>query len=144
MTKIIAGIIGLVIAAGGGFYGGILYAKGQAPARGQFMSGQFTGPNGARRAQSGGGFAAGEIITRDATSVTIKMQDGSTKIVLVSPSTQVTKSASGTLDDLSQGTNVVVTGTGNSDGSVTAESVQIRPTGTLPTSRERIGNQTSQ
>lgn len=130
-------VIGAVVIAGGAFYGGMMYATSKSPARGQFASGQsngqFGGPNGARGARGGmGGFTAGEILSKDATSITIKMQDGSTKIVLVSSSTQVMKSISGTLDDLSQGTNVVVMGSANSDGSVTAESVQIRPGDPLP------------
>jgi hypothetical protein len=53
------------------------------------------------------------------------MQDGSTKIVLVSATTQITKSATGTQADLKTGENVVVTGTPNSDGSLTATNVQL-------------------
>ena len=37
------------------------------------------------------------------------------------------KSTSGSLSDLSKGENVVIIGQTNSDGSVSAESVQIRP-----------------
>jgi hypothetical protein len=44
-------------------------------------------------------------------------------------STPVTKQASGTQDDLSVGTQVAVTGSSNSDGSMTANTVQIRPAG---------------
>ena len=128
--KILGGVIVLILIAGSSFYGGMVYGKGQTPSRGQFANGQFTGTGAAdtRTARGGtGGFTAGGILSKDATSITIKMQDGSTKIVLVSTSTQVMKTASGTLGDLSAGTNVVVTGSANSDGSVTAQSVQIRP-----------------
>jgi transcription elongation GreA/GreB family factor len=45
-------------------------------------------------------FVGGEILSKDATSLTLKMQDGSTKIVLISPSTQVMKNTEGTADDL--------------------------------------------
>lgn len=128
-TKI---IIVAVIMVGVASYGGFMYGKSVAPSRGQFTNGQFTGSqNGARGAgmmnRINGGATFGEIISKDSTSVTIKMQDGSTKIALIATSTQVIKSSSGTVSDLTVGTNIVITGTSNSDGSVTAKSVQIRP-----------------
>ncbi|MFZ2522228.1 MAG: hypothetical protein WAX44_04585 [Minisyncoccia bacterium] len=134
--KIITGVI-VVVVVGGVFYGGMTYGKSATPARGQFANGQFTGNiNGARgagaRVGMNGGFTAGEIISKDATSVTIKMQDGSTKIALIASSTQIMKSSTGSLSDLSTGVNVTITGAANSDGSVTAQSMQIRPAGSAP------------
>src|SRR3989338_2843457 len=130
-TKIIAGIVGTAVVAGVAFYGGMTYGKGSQPTRGQLGNGQNfrgeAGGNGMRVA--GGGIAQGEIISMDASGITIKMQDGSTKIILVASSTQVMKSAVGSFVDLSNGVNVVVTGSANSDGSMTAQSVQIRPAG---------------
>ena len=139
--KIITGVMAIVI-VGGAFYGGMIYGKSSMPSRGQFSIGQFTGNlNGARgtgtRVDMNGGFTAGEIISKDATSVTIKMQDGSTKIALIATSTQVVKSSSGTLNDLTIGTNITITGISNSDGSVTAQSVQIRSAGSVPISGAR-------
>lgn len=131
--KIITGVMAIVI-IGGAFYGGIVYGKRAIPSRGQFTNGQFTGNvNGARgtgaRVGMNGSFTAGEIISKDATSVTIKMQDGSTKIALIASSTQIMKSSTGSLSDLTTGVNVNITGTSNSDGSITAQGVQIRPAG---------------
>ncbi len=131
--QIILGIVGLLVIAGA-FYGGMTYAKSKIPARGQFGNGQFVAngqlPGGDARGGMNGGFTSGEIISKDASSITIKMQDGSTKIVLVSGSTQVMKTASGNLSDLINGTNVVITGSTNSDGSITGQSIQIRPAST--------------
>lgn len=144
MEKKNAGKAGIAIAValiliGASFYGGMAYAKTQTPARGfgaanaRFTTGQ-AGAGGATFSTRGiGGFTAGEIISKDATSITLKMPDGSTKIVLVGDSTKVMKSADGSLDDLTVGTNVTVTGTPNSDKSVTAASVQIRPAGQFVT-----------
>ncbi|MFA5889043.1 MAG: hypothetical protein WCW47_02035 [Candidatus Paceibacterota bacterium] len=130
-------VVVVLILIGASFYGGVVYGKRTLPTRGQFTNSQFTGNvSGARgtgmRGNINGGFTAGEIISKDATSITIKMQDGSTKIVLVATSTQVMKSSAGSLGDLTTGTNVTITGTANSDGSLTAQNVQIRPAGLAP------------
>lgn len=145
-TKIIVGIVGALTIAGASFFGGMTYGKSSVPARGQFGNGEFRanvqGVNNGGVRGAGGGFTVGEILSKDATSITIKMQDGSTKIILIGESTEVMKSASGTLDDLSVGTNVMVAGSANSDGSVTAESVQVRPAGSSTFSRpERVNQQ---
>lgn len=134
--KTLIGAIVLALLIGGGaFYGGMTYAKAGGPARAGNFTGQFMGGTanrtGGAAARTGGGFTAGQIISKDATSITIKMQDGSTKIVLIGDSTQVMKSANGTIADLSTGITVTITGTTNSDGSVTAQSVQIRPAGAI-------------
>ena len=127
-------IVVIVIIIGVAFYGGMVYGKSTTPSMGQFANGQFPSGNQGERGAgmrnvAGSGFTAGEIILKDATSVTIKMQDGRTKIALIATSTQVTKSSSGALSDLVVGTNITITGTSNSDGSITAQSVQIRPAG---------------
>lgn len=122
----------VVMVGGISFYGGMTYAKsnssaaGAAGARGQFAAGQFATRTGTRGA---GGFTTGAILSKDATSATVKLQDGSTKIVLFGTSTQIMKTSAGGLSDVTAGTNVVVTGTSNSDGSITAQSIQIRPAG---------------
>lgn len=95
----------------------------------------FNGMGGMRPGgMRGGGFTSGEVIAKDATSLTVKAPDGSSKIVLVASSTQVTTSGSGNIDDVAIGTTVLVTGLVNSDQSVTAQNIQIRPAG-VPTQR---------
>jgi hypothetical protein len=142
-TKILGGIVTALVIAGGSFYGGMAYAKSTTPSRGQFTAnGQFAGATGANRTgMRTGGFTAGQILSKDATSITIKMQDGSTKIILIGSSTQIMKTSTGSQDDLAAGTEVTVTGSANSDGSITAQSVQIRPAGALPTAKQVQTNQ---
>jgi len=80
-------------------------------------------PFGSSRA--GGNMISGTIIAVDSTSITVQTGDGSTKIVLISGSTTVTKTVDGSLSDLVADENVFVSGTTNSDNSVTANSVVL-------------------
>ncbi|MBI3341651.1 hypothetical protein HY024_00850 [Candidatus Curtissbacteria bacterium] len=69
----------------------------------------------------------GEILTIDDRGMTIKLQDGSTKIVLVSDKTSINKAAQATKDDLKTGERVSAFGMQNPDGSVSATNVQLNP-----------------
>ena len=84
-----------------------------------------TGGTGGTGANGGGGFVSGSIIAEDSNSITVKLADGSTKIVLYSGSTTINVSQTGTASDLAVGKDVTVTGTANSDGSVTATRIQM-------------------
>lgn len=131
--KIIMLVVGLVL-LGAGFGGGILFRNYQlSKARGS-----FTGANGAQRfvggvrsgqgsANGAGGAVVGSILSADATSITVKLANGSTKIVLLSGTTTYANTVSASQSALSVGSNVAVFGTANSDGSLTATSVQINP-----------------
>jgi hypothetical protein len=128
-------IIAVIVAGGLGFWGGDAYASAKAPAgyaaRAGGAAGFTRGAGGTRgggMASSTGGFVTGQIISADADTVTVNLQNGSSKIVLFSNSTQIMKSTTGTAADLTAGQYVSVTGTANSDGSVSASSIQVRPT----------------
>jgi predicted ribosome-associated RNA-binding protein Tma20 len=89
------------------------------------FGGMGGGQGGARLA----GAVAGEIVAKDDTSITIKLRDGGSRIVFTASSTTVGKMSVGTLADLANGANVMVMGTPNGDGSLTAGSIQVRPAG---------------
>lgn len=124
-TTIIIGMV-LIIAA---FFGGMFYGQSKTPTVNQgARNGNFLANGGGmRNGRTGGGFSGGQIISKDTTGVTIKAQNGNSEIVLISNSTPVLKFVAGSLNDLSVGQDITVTGTPNSDGSITAQSIQIRP-----------------
>lgn len=53
------------------------------------------------------------------------MQDGSTKIIILSDQTVINKSSEGSKSDLKTGERVTTFGTENSDGSITAQNISI-------------------
>lgn len=116
------------------FRGGMMYAgkniKAASDSRqGAFSQNGFNGQNGGRmmRGGNGGGFVNGEVLSVDSKSITVKLRDGGSKIVFFSPSTKVEKTVDGATADVAVGKQVMVTGATNSDGSVNATSIQIRP-----------------
>ncbi len=137
---LVAGIIGVAVVGGGGFWGGMTYAQSARSARAaQFTEGGgFAGRGG--RGAGAKGSAFGQIIAKDATSITVQLMGGpnasstngtatGSKIVLYDASTQIDKFTTGAASDLAIGDNVTVGGTPNSDGSITAHMIQIRPAG---------------
>lgn len=90
------------------------------------QNGQFarTGRNGA--AGAGGAMITGELLKKDAGSLSLKTRDGNSLLVLVTSSTRATKMVDGSIDDLKLGEEVIVNGTTNSDNSITAQMVQVR------------------
>lgn len=74
----------------------------------------------------------GEITTADSEGITSKSHDGSTTLVFFSGTASIARQAEGSAADLAAGTNVLVTGVRNADGSATANNVQNRPAGAEP------------
>ena len=122
-------LVAILVGGGIGFFAGTQYQKNQRGQAGQFGNGQFarggSGANGARFRNGNG--AAGTILSVDSNSITVKLQDGSSKIVLLTGSTNINKAAQAAVSDLTAGERVAAFGTTNSDGSITATNVQINP-----------------
>ncbi len=120
-------VVALIIGAGIGYTGAntLRPAVATQNMRGNFQgaaAGAFGGMRG-----GAGGFLSGTVASKDATSITINTRDGSSHVVLISPSTTVSKSVSGSESDISVGSTVIVSGTTNSGGSVSATLIQLRP-----------------
>lgn len=114
-----------IIVGGGSFFAGMKYQQSKSPRFGNFQgirSGQF-------QQRMGSGFRSvnGEIISVDDKSITVKLADNSSKIVLMTDRTAINKSAEGSKEDLKVGEKVTAFGTENSDGSITAQNMQLNP-----------------
>ena len=137
-------IIIAIVALGAGFSLGMVYQKGKAPKMVAFGNGTFAagvargeGRGEIRGGNQGNGQGAGrmnimrpvlgEIISSDDKSITVKLNDGSSKIVLLSDSTSISKAADVQKTDLKVGEKVSVFGQTNSDGSVSAQNIQLNP-----------------
>lgn len=129
MKPIIVFVIALVV-GGAAFYGGTQYQKSQSQSlRGNLMMGQTSnrfGQTGVRRTGNNQP-VAGEILSMDDTSITVKLPDGSSRIILFSDKTIFNKTATVEKSELKVGERVGVFGTSNTDGSVTAQSIQLNP-----------------
>lgn len=142
--NIMIAVVVAVLVGAASFFGGVQYQKSKVVTNGsarggngQYVSGQRgdrQGGQGEIRSNvnnaiigNGGAFESGEIISKDDSSITIKMRDGSSKIVYFSGSTNVGKTVDGASSDLQVGQNVMVNGTTDSSGAITAKNIQIRP-----------------
>lgn len=128
---LITAVVSVVVAVAA-FFGGMKYQQSRVSAFG-FGSQRGVSANGMRGAQgmmaNRQGFqpVAGEITANDGKTLTVKMSDGSSKLVILSETTTVSKTSDGSKEDLTVGAKVAIFGTANTDGSVTAQNVQLNP-----------------
>lgn len=140
-------IVAVFIVGAGAFYGGMVFEKRSLAKQnisrsangslgaGNRQGGQqgggraFGGGQGVNGASNGsqGDFVNGDILSKDDKSITVKTRDGGSKIVYFSDSTIIGKAVSGTSSDLAIGQQVMVSGKSSPDGSLSAQSIQIRP-----------------
>ena len=130
-NQIISMVVGSIIIAVAFFFIGWAVGKHHKTLPPAGNGGYGMMQNGAGRGSFGGrsgGFATGTILSMDATSITIATGNGTgSKTVYIDTTTPILKSTAGSISDLSVGETVTATGTANADGSIAAQSVQIRP-----------------
>jgi hypothetical protein len=112
----------IVVTGGTAFFGGIQYQKSKSPVgrSRQFGARQISGMPNTFRGFNGSQVINGEITAVDANSFTLKTPDGSSQIILVSGSTAFKKMSDGNKSDLTVGQRVMVAGTKDNSGSLTA------------------------
>lgn len=143
-THVISMVILIIAVTIGSFFCGTKYQQNKTVSN---FRQQIIGSNGQRRELGQGvgqnainndiaknrgqipGFrqTVGEIISLDDKTLTIKMADGSSKIVLISDTTKINQSTAATKTDLKVGIKIMVNGETNSDGSVTSRNIEINP-----------------
>ncbi len=139
-------VVGFVVVALIFFYAGDMYASAKSKAQPAQDANGFTMRNvignGVQRGmRTGGGNVFGQIVAKDANSITVELSapggpnaNGTastgtgSKIVFYTGQTAISKMATGSSSDLAVGTEVTVQGTANPDGSVSAQTISIRPT----------------
>lgn len=125
MTLITAVVVVLVSLAA--FFGGMKYQQSKKPAQvAQFGARQGGGAN-RNGTNQGNRPVSGQITEASDKSITVKLQDGSSKIIILSDSTTINKADTAVKSDLTTGQTVAVFGQTNQDGSVTAKSIQLNP-----------------
>ena len=131
MKKTTLGIIVVAIAVAS-FFTGIKYNQSKSVSLSRAGSNfaqngqmRISGQLGTRASFNG---ASGSIVAKDATGITLSLRDGAgSKIVFLSSSTTIMMTTSGTTKDLIIGKEVTVNGTANPDGSINAQTIQVRP-----------------
>jgi hypothetical protein len=148
---LVIAVAACIVVGAGAFAGGMAYGRSASSAAGNrsaangaafnrdngagpgFANGQGFARNGASGSRTGGrtfgGNVVGEILKMDSQSLTVKLQDGGTRLVFLSDKTTVMKTETAAVTDLVQGTTVRVMGSSNQDGSVMAQNIQIVPAG---------------
>lgn len=129
-NKILISIIVTALIFGGiGFFVGMRYQQSKNP---RLFARNFSGnANFSGRTNQGNqnNFrpVSGEILSVDDKSITVKLPDGSSKIVILGDSTNISKSESASKEDLKVGEKISAFGSLNQDGSITASNIQLNP-----------------
>lgn len=144
-NMLLAGAAVLLIGSGA-FYGGFLYGKSKtfSPSGFSGRNGEFLGRNtdGSMRNRDGQGQGAGtqqgnrngqdsvfgEVLSKNDTSMTVKTQNGGSRIVYFSDKTSEGISDSTALSNVSTGQSVMASGVGNGEGALVAHMILVYPT----------------
>lgn len=147
VLAVVGGVMLILAAAGGAFYGGMLYERQQAAnVRAAFFADRGGGTGGNDGAggggNSGGNFfgggsapggrgAFGQIKSIDGDTLTLSTPQREVK-VRITEATQFLKVVAGERGDLAVGDNITVRGQADANGNVTADSIQVGGTVSIP------------
>lgn len=131
-TIAITAVISLILGGVGGYVSATTYKGSSQFGPGQHQGGpvKFQGQRTQNGQIFGGGRVIGQVQSVAEGRLTVQTPNNSSQIILINDSTTYQKMTSGSVSDVTTGTQVVVVGQQNPDGSTTAASIQIPPAGT--------------
>ncbi len=125
---VLAVILTAAVVGAGAFYGGMQYSQSRQRQGSENFQSRFNGTRtgAGAGARGAGNFAGGQVVSLDAKSMTVKAPDNSSRIVFIGDATVVAKTVPGALSDIKIGDTISVQGSTNTDGSINAQTIQIR------------------
>jgi hypothetical protein len=123
-------VLGTIL-IGGAFYGGMIFGKNQPvssvknPENNTEQTANKVNPQ-AQKIQTNIGNTYGVIVSSTTSTVTIKLNDGTTKSVLFDSFTQIRSTIEVGSQELNIGKAVVVGGRTNEDGSISALNIELK------------------
>lgn len=128
-------LLATVAIAGASFWGGMTYQKTRTQSNLRNFVGNRTDGNRVMLRNGNGtqlpagmggrGMVSGEVSKIEDMTLTVKLPDGSSKIVILSNETKYLTSTPGSKDLLKEGTKVKIEGSNSNEGITTANQVQI-------------------
>jgi len=116
-------IVVLVASLTLGVWGGYMWGRSSNKADQQGIRQGMLGRD--ARVNTLGNTMSGKVISRSESTLTIEQSSGGSRIVLLSGSTTVSKTTSGTFNDILEGSEIMVVGTVGTDGSIVAKNIQV-------------------
>lgn len=132
-------ILGALILVAASFYVGHIYGTPLSENARPQGTGQFGGNRGQGMNRNGGMRmmpTTGKVLHKDATSITVSLPDGGSRIIIIDAKTAVTHTSDASLADVTEGTDVNVFGTQNPDGSITASRIETGTFSRMPQHKE--------
>ena len=119
-------VILIIIFAAAGFYGGMIYQKHHFRTSPGSAGKQYASRSVAKKSGAHGVIPVhGQISATGNNTITVKLHNGSSKIIDLTGQTKVNTITKGSASDLKTGSDVTAVGITNSDGSITARNITI-------------------
>jgi len=121
MSKKLLVIIAIIVALGVGFGGGILVGS-----HNKGVHSSKNGHKGHHALARKGSAISGKVLSESGSTITIQLSSGSTETIYTGSNTIYTQLTPITSSNISTGSTIMVIGSKNSNGSITADKIQLK------------------